>query len=65
MEFGVQKVAAGAPKAPPEALTTAPKVAPEMAPEMALVREPGTALLSLWALSFQLWPSFAGDDPLT
>ena len=53
MEFGVQKVAAGAPKALPEALTTAPKVAPKMAPEMALVREPRTALLSLWALSFR------------
>ena len=57
MEFGVQKVAVGAPEA---ALA-----APETAPERALVREPGTALLSLWALSFQPWPSFAGDDPLT
>ena len=49
MEFGILKVAASALKAPPEALTTAPK----MVPERALVREPGTALLSLWALSFQ------------
>ena len=57
MEFGVQKVAAGAP----EALLAAP----EMTVERALVREPGTALLSLWALSFQPWPSFAGDGPLT
>ena len=57
MEFGVQKVAAGAP----EALW----VEPDMALEMALVREPGTALLSLWAMSFQPWLSFAGDDPLT
>ena len=61
MEFGVQKVAAGAPKA----VLAAPETAPEMALERALVREPGTALLSLWALSFQLWPSFAGNDPLT
>ena len=57
MEFGVQKVTASAPEA---LLAT-----PEMAVEKALVREPGTALLSLWALSFQPWPSFAGDDPLT
>ena len=57
MEFGVQKVAAEAP----EALLAAS----EMAVEKALVREPGTALLSLWALSFQPWPSFAGDGPLT
>ena len=42
MELGVQKVVAGAL----EALLAAP--------EMVLVREPGTALLSLWALSFQL-----------
>ena len=48
MEFGILEVAVGAPEAPPEALTTAPK----MVPERALVREPGTALLSLWALSF-------------
>ena len=61
MEFGVQKVAAGAP----EAVLAAPEMAPEMALERALVREPGTALLSLWALSFQPWPSFAGADPLT
>ena len=61
MEFRVQKVAAGAP----EAVLAEPETAPEMALERALVREPGTALLSLWALSFQLWPSFAGDDPLT
>ena len=57
MEFGVQKVAAEAP----EALLAAS----EMAVEKALVREPGTALLSLWALSFQPWLSFAGDAPLT
>ena len=57
MEFGVRKVAAGAP----EALLAAP----EMAVEKALVRELGTALLSLWALSFQPWLSFVGDDPLT
>ena len=57
MEFGVQKVVTGAPEAV--------LAEPEMALERALVREPGTALLSLWALSFQLWPSFAGDDPLT
>ena len=57
MEFGVQKVAAGAP----EALLAVPKVAPEMA----LARESGTALLSLWALSFRPWLSFAGDDSLT
>ena len=57
MEFGVRKVAAGAP----EALLAAP----EMALERALVREPGTALLSQWALSFQPWLSFAGADPLT
>ena len=43
MEFGVQKVAAGAPKA----VLAAPEMAPEMALERALVREPGTALLSL------------------
>ena len=61
MEFRILKVAAGAHKAPSEALTTAPK----MVPERALVRELGTALLSLWALSFQPWPSFAGDGPLT
>ena len=61
MEFRVQKVAAGAP----EAALAAPETAPGMALERALVREPGTALLSLWALIFQLWPSFAGDDPLT
>ena len=61
MEFGILKVAAGAPEAPPEALTTAPK----MVPERTLVREPGTALLSLWDQSFQPWPSFAGDAPLT
>ena len=61
MKFGILKVAAGAPEAPPEALTTAPK----MVPERALVREPRTALLSLWALSFQPWLSFAGDDLLT
>ena len=61
MEFGILKVAVGAFEAPPEALTTAPK----MVPERALVREPGTALLSLWALSFGPWLSFAGDDPLT
>ena len=57
MEFGVQKVAARAPEAV--------LAAPEMVLERALVRELGTALLSLWALSFQPWPSFAGDDPLT
>ena len=61
MEFGVQKVAAGAL----EALLAEPELAPEMTVERALVREPGTALLGLWALSFQPWPSFAGDDPLT
>ena len=43
MEFGVQKVAAGAL----EALLAAPESAPEMTVERALVREPGTALLSL------------------
>ena len=43
MKFGVQKVAAGAP----EAVLAAPEMAPEMALERALVREPGTALLSL------------------
>ena len=48
MEFRILKVAAGAHNAPSEALTTAPK----MVPERALVRELGTALLSLWALSF-------------
>ena len=57
MEFGVQKMVAGAPEAV--------LAAPEMALERALVREPGTALLSLWALSFQPWLSFAGNDPLT
>ena len=57
MEFGVQKVVTGAPEA---VLAES-----EMALERALVREPGTALLSLWALSFQPWPSFAGADPLT
>ena len=57
MEFGVQKVAAGAP----EALLAVPK----MAPERALVKEPGTALLSPWAMSFRPWLSFAGDDSLT
>ena len=57
MEFGVQKVTASAPEA---LLAT-----PEMAVEKALLREPRTTLLSLWALSFQLCPSFAGDDPLT
>ena len=61
MEFGVRKVAAGAP----EATLAAPETAPEMALETALVREPGIALLSLWALSFQPWLSFAGADPLT
>ena len=61
MEFGILKVAAGAPEAPPEALTTTPK----MVPERALVRKPGTALLSLWALSFGPWLSFARDGPLT
>ena len=61
MEFGVREVAAEAP----EALLAAPETAPEMAVERALVREPGTALLSLWDQSFQPWPSFAGDDPLT
>ena len=61
MEFGVQNTTAGAP----EALLAAPEMAPEMAVEKALVRETGTALLSLWALSFQPWLSFAGDDPLT
>ena len=49
MEFGILKVAAGAPEAPAEALMTAPK----MVPERALVREPGTAVLSLWALNFR------------
>ena len=57
MEFGVQKVAAGAP----EALLAVP----EMALAMALAREPGTVLLNLWALSFQPWLSFAEDGPLT
>ena len=61
MEFGVQKVAAGAP----EAVLAAPETAPEMALERALGRALGTALLSLWALSFQPWPSFARADPLT
>ena len=61
MEFGVQKVAAGAP----EALLAATEMASEMAVERALVREPRTALLSLWALSFQPWLSFAEDGPLT
>ena len=57
MEFGVQKVAVGAPKAL--------LAAPEMPLERALVREPGTAQLSLWALSIRPWLSFAGDGPLT
>ena len=57
MEFGVRKVAAGAPEALLAAL--------EMALEMELGREPGTALLSLWALSFQLLLSFVGVSPLT
>ena len=57
MDFGVREVAAEAP----EALLAAP----EMAVERALVREPGIALLSLWALSFQPWLSFAGNGPLT
>ena len=57
MEFGVQKVAAGAPEAV--------LAAPELAVERALMREPGIALLSRWALSFQPWLSFAGDGPLT
>ena len=57
MEFGVQKVAASSPEAP--------SAVPKMVPERALVREPGTALLSLWALSFRPWLFFAGDDPLT
>ena len=61
MEFGILKVAAGAP----EAMLAAPEMTSEMAVERALVREPGTALLSLWALSFGLWLSFAGDGPLT
>ena len=61
MEFGILKLAAGAPEAPPEALTTAQK----MVPKRALVKEPGTALLSLWALSFGPWLSFVGDGPLT
>ena len=61
MEFRILKVPAGALEAPSEALTTAPK----MVPERALVREPGTALLSVWALSFRPWLSFAGDGPLT
>ena len=43
MKFGVQKVAAGAP----EVVLAALEIAPEMALERALVREPGTALLSL------------------
>ena len=57
MEFGVQKVVVGAPEAV--------LAAPEMVVERALVRESGTALLSLWVLSFQPWLSFAGDGPLT
>ena len=61
MEFGVQKVVVGAP----EAVLAAPELAPEMVVERALVRESGTVLLSLWALSFQPWLSFAGDGPLT
>ena len=61
MEFGVQKVVVGAP----EAVLAAPELAPEMVVERALVRESGTALLSLWVLSFQPWLSFAGDGPLT
>ena len=48
MEFGILKVAAGALEAPLEALMTAPK----MVPERALVKEPRTPLLSLWAPSF-------------
>ena len=61
MEFGILKVAAGASEAPPEALTTAPK----MVLERDLVKESGTALLSLWALSFRPWLSFSRDGPLT
>ena len=61
MEFRVQEVAARAPEAP----LAVPKMALEMAPERALVKEPGTAPLSLWALSFQPWLSFAEDGPLT
>ena len=61
MEFGVQKVVAGAP----EAVLGTPEMAPEMALERALVREPGITLLSLWALSFQPLASFAVADPLT
>ena len=57
MEFGVPKVATGAP----EALLAAP----EMALERALVRESRIALLSLWALNFGPWLSFVGDGPLT
>ena len=53
MKFGVREVVAEAPEALLAAL------------EMAPVMEPGIALLSLWALSFQPWLSFAGDDPLT
>ena len=49
MEFGVQKVAAGAP----ETVLAVPETAPEMVVERALVRELGTAPLSQWALSFQ------------
>ena len=45
MEFGVQNVTAGAP----EALLAAPEIVVEKAP----VREPRTASLSQWALSFQ------------
>ena len=75
MEFGIPKVAAGTPEAPPEALTTAPEAltttpealttAPKMVSKRAMVKEPGIALLSLWALSFRPWLFFAGDGPLT
>ena len=61
MEFGVQKVAAGAP----EALLAAPEMAPEMELEMEPARVLGTAPLSQWALSFQPWLSFVVADPLT
>ena len=61
MDFGAREVVAEAPQAL--------LAAPEMAPEMELAREPvrvlGTTPSSQWALSFQPWPSFAGDDPLT
>ena len=65
MEFGILKVVAGALEAPSEAPSEALTTAPKMVPERALVREPGTALLSLWPLSFGPWLSFAGDGPLT